>query len=154
MLPCLPLLCPESLNPAPTAPPHGSVRATPPHARARDQDEIEFDMLGVDAAIANTVRRILLAEVPTMAAESCLFYNNTSIIQDEVRLGARDCGSHRPANYDECARGRGGHGKTGEPALSVQRSCQGSSIQTTPKPLQPALVGRGSNVPPRLLLLF
>jgi len=47
-------------------------------------DEIEFDMLGVDAAIANTVRRILLAEVPTMAAESCLFYNNTSIIQDEV----------------------------------------------------------------------
>ena len=50
----------------------------------RDQDEIEFDMLGVDAAIANTVRRILLAEVPTMAAESCLFYNNTSIIQDEV----------------------------------------------------------------------
>ncbi|KAJ8308705.1 hypothetical protein KUTeg_013579 [Tegillarca granosa] len=53
-------------------------------------DELEFDMVGVDAAIANAFRRILLSEVPTMAIEKVFIYNNTSIIQDEVlahRLG-------------------------------------------------------------------
>ncbi|OWF55187.1 DNA-directed RNA polymerases I and III subunit RPAC1-like [Mizuhopecten yessoensis] len=53
-------------------------------------DELEFDMIGIDAAIANAFRRILLSEVPTMAIEKVYIYNNTSIIQDEVlshRLG-------------------------------------------------------------------
>lgn len=53
-------------------------------------DELEFDMVGIDAAIANAFRRILLSEVPTMAIEKVHIYNNTSIIQDEVlahRLG-------------------------------------------------------------------
>ncbi|XP_078313478.1 DNA-directed RNA polymerases I and III subunit RPAC1-like [Crassostrea virginica] len=55
-----------------------------------NDDELEFDMVGIDAAIANAFRRILLAEVPTMAIEKVHIYNNTSIIQDEVlahRLG-------------------------------------------------------------------
>ncbi|XP_033126535.1 DNA-directed RNA polymerases I and III subunit RPAC1-like, partial [Anneissia japonica] len=54
------------------------------------EDKMEFDMVGVDAAIANAFRRILLAEVPTMAIEKVFIYNNTSLIQDEVmahRLG-------------------------------------------------------------------
>ncbi|CAH3178811.1 unnamed protein product [Porites lobata] len=54
------------------------------------KNELEFDMVGVDAAIANALRRILLAEVPTMAIEKVFIYNNTSILQDEVlahRLG-------------------------------------------------------------------
>eukprot|EP01112_Ceratiomyxa_fruticulosa_P021919 TRINITY_DN787_c0_g1_i1.p1 TRINITY_DN787_c0_g1~~TRINITY_DN787_c0_g1_i1.p1 ORF type:complete len:378 (+),score=79.79 TRINITY_DN787_c0_g1_i1:79-1212(+) len=49
-----------------------------------------FDMIGVDASIANAFRRILIAEVPTMAIEKVYIFNNTSIIQDEVlahRLG-------------------------------------------------------------------
>ncbi|TDH72057.1 uncharacterized protein CCR75_009227 [Bremia lactucae] len=53
-------------------------------------DEIVFDLLGVDAAIANALRRILLAEVPTMAIEHIYIWNNSSIIQDEMlahRLG-------------------------------------------------------------------
>ncbi|XP_064600500.1 DNA-directed RNA polymerases I and III subunit RPAC1-like [Liolophura sinensis] len=55
-----------------------------------DEELMEFDMVGVDAAIANAFRRILLAEVPTMAIEKVFINNNTSIIQDEVlahRLG-------------------------------------------------------------------
>ncbi|KAM9809928.1 DNA-directed RNA polymerases I and III subunit RPAC1 isoform X1 [Syngnathus typhle] len=51
---------------------------------------MEFDMVGIDAAIANAFRRILLAEVPTMAIEKVFIYSNTSIVQDEVlaqRLG-------------------------------------------------------------------
>ncbi|XP_795508.4 DNA-directed RNA polymerases I and III subunit RPAC1 [Strongylocentrotus purpuratus] len=52
--------------------------------------ELEFDMVGVDPAVANAFRRILLAEVPTMAIEKVSIFNNTSIIQDEIlahRLG-------------------------------------------------------------------
>ena len=49
------------------------------------ENEIEFDMVGIDASIANAFRRILLAEVPTMAIEKIHIYNNTTIIQDEVR---------------------------------------------------------------------
>ncbi len=53
-------------------------------------EEMEFDMIGIDAAIANAFRRILLSEVPTMAIDKVFIYNNTSIVQDEVlahRLG-------------------------------------------------------------------
>lgn len=49
-----------------------------------------FSLIGVDAAIANAFRRILIAEVPTVAIENVYVHNNTSIIQDEVlaqRLG-------------------------------------------------------------------
>jgi len=50
----------------------------------------QFDLINTDAAIANTLRRIMIAEVPTLAIESVYVSNNTSIIQDEVlahRLG-------------------------------------------------------------------
>ena len=49
-----------------------------------------FSLVGVDASIANAFRRILLAEVPTLAIEDVFIWKNTSIIQDEVlahRLG-------------------------------------------------------------------
>lgn len=52
--------------------------------------EVVFDLVGVDAPIANALRRILLAEVPTMAIDTVMIHNNTSIIHDEVlahRLG-------------------------------------------------------------------
>ncbi|XP_065184334.1 DNA-directed RNA polymerases I and III subunit RPAC1-like [Sycon ciliatum] len=55
-----------------------------------DQEEMQFDMVGINAAVANAFRRILLSEVPTMAIEKVFIVNNTSIIQDEVlahRLG-------------------------------------------------------------------
>ncbi|CAN8000656.1 unnamed protein product [Ixodes hexagonus] len=49
-----------------------------------DDMTMEFDMVGVNPAIANAIRRILLAEVPTMAPDKVFMYNNTSIVQDEV----------------------------------------------------------------------
>nr|CCA21673.1 DNAdirected RNA polymerase I and III subunit RPAC1 p [Albugo laibachii Nc14] len=55
-----------------------------------DDQEMEFDLIGVDPSIANALRRILLSEVPTMAIEHVYIWNNSSIIQDEVlahRLG-------------------------------------------------------------------
>jgi DNA-directed RNA polymerase I and III subunit RPAC1 len=42
---------------------------------------MEFDLIGVDPSIANALRRILIAEVPTIAIEHVFIVNNTSIIQ-------------------------------------------------------------------------
>lgn len=52
--------------------------------------EMEIDFIGFHISLVNAIRRIILAEVPTMAIEKVYMYNNTSIVQDEVlahRLG-------------------------------------------------------------------
>jgi len=52
--------------------------------------EMEFDLIGIDPSLANSLRRIMISDVPSMAIEKVFIYNNTSIIQDEVlahRLG-------------------------------------------------------------------
>lgn len=51
---------------------------------SKDDEEIVFDLVGVDPSIANALRRILLAEVPTIAIEKVWFSANSGIIQDEV----------------------------------------------------------------------
>ncbi|GJN26950.1 hypothetical protein PR202_gb14919 [Eleusine coracana subsp. coracana] len=53
-------------------------------------DDMEFDLIGIDESMANAFRRILIAEVPTMAIEKIFMVDNTSVIADEVlshRLG-------------------------------------------------------------------
>lgn len=55
-----------------------------------DDNELICDIIGIEAPIANALRRIMLSEVPTMALETIILFQNTSIIQDEVlthRLG-------------------------------------------------------------------
>ncbi|KAK5940426.1 DNA-directed RNA polymerase core subunit rpc40 [Knufia obscura] len=55
-----------------------------------EPDNAEFSLVGIDASIANAFRRILIAEVPTLAIETCYINDNTSVIADEVlahRLG-------------------------------------------------------------------
>lgn len=54
------------------------------------QFDASFSLIGVDASVANAFRRILIAEIPTVAIETVFMNNNTSVIQDEVlahRLG-------------------------------------------------------------------
>jgi DNA-directed RNA polymerase I and III subunit RPAC1 len=49
-----------------------------------------LSLVGIDASVANAFRRIMIAEVPTLAIEHVFINNNTSVIQDEVlahRLG-------------------------------------------------------------------
>lgn len=49
-----------------------------------------FDLIGIDTSIANAFRRIMIAEVPSIAIEKVFIEQNTSVIQDEVlasRLG-------------------------------------------------------------------
>uniref|UniRef100_A0A1I7ZRS7 DNA-directed RNA polymerases I and III subunit RPAC1 n=1 Tax=Steinernema glaseri TaxID=37863 RepID=A0A1I7ZRS7_9BILA len=59
-------------------------------SESEDGMVLEFDLIHVEAPIANALRRVLIAEVPTMALEKIYLYQNTSVIQDEVlchRLG-------------------------------------------------------------------
>ncbi|KAI9095509.1 DNA-directed RNA polymerase [Phlyctochytrium arcticum] len=54
------------------------------------KEDMEFDLISVDAALANALRRIMIGEVPTMAIEKFYVMNNTSIMHDEIlaqRLG-------------------------------------------------------------------
>lgn len=46
--------------------------------------EANFDLVHIDTSIANAFRRIMISEVPSVAAEYVYFLNNTSVIQDEV----------------------------------------------------------------------
>lgn len=49
-----------------------------------DERELNFDLKHVDTSIANAFRRIMISEVPSVAAEYVYFFNNTSVLQDEV----------------------------------------------------------------------
>jgi len=53
-------------------------------------EELVLDLIGVEAPLANALRRVMIAEIPTMAIEDVHLYQNTSVIPDEVlshRLG-------------------------------------------------------------------
>ena len=47
-------------------------------------ESIVFDVAGIRPSLANALRRIMLAEVPTMAIENVWFSDNTSVIPDEM----------------------------------------------------------------------
>ena len=49
-----------------------------------------MEIQGIDPATANALRRIIIAEIPTLAFHTVLLYQNTSVIPDELlvhRLG-------------------------------------------------------------------
>lgn len=51
---------------------------------------IRLDVSGIDASIANAIRRVMIAEVPTVAIDKVHLWQNTGVIQDEIlchRLG-------------------------------------------------------------------
>lgn len=55
-----------------------------------DNNEMEVNISGIDAPLANALRRVMIADIPTMAFDKVVLYQNTSIIHDEVlahRLG-------------------------------------------------------------------
>ncbi|KAH9941435.1 insert subdomain of RNA polymerase alpha subunit [Amylocystis lapponica] len=66
------------------------------------QRSVEFDLVGVDASVANAFRRVLIAEVPTIAIEHVYVWNNTSVIHDEIlaqRLGLVPLNVH-PSHFN------------------------------------------------------
>ena len=49
-----------------------------------NEDTVKFSVDGIDAAFANALRRTMVSEVPTMAIEDIFYYDNTSVVPDEV----------------------------------------------------------------------
>ncbi|KAK7522987.1 putative DNA-directed RNA polymerase I and III subunit Rpc40 [Phyllosticta citriasiana] len=49
-----------------------------------EQYNTQFSLVGIDTAVANAFRRIMISEIPTIAIEDVYVMRNTSIIQDEV----------------------------------------------------------------------
>ena len=49
-----------------------------------DKNHMVFEIIGIDVSLANALRRIMIAEVPTVAIEHVYMWNNTSIMHDEV----------------------------------------------------------------------
>ena len=52
--------------------------------------EMRFILYNTDTSMANALRRILIAEVPTLAIEFVEFHENSTVLQDEYiahRLG-------------------------------------------------------------------
>jgi DNA-directed RNA polymerase alpha subunit len=68
------------------------IRHAKQHLRVQilreSSEDVEFEVIGLDAPITNALRRILLAEVPSIAIESVYVHNNTSIVQDEVGVAS------------------------------------------------------------------
>jgi len=55
-----------------------------------DRNKIEFVVDGATPALINALRRVIIAEVPTLAIEDVIFYENSSALYDEIiahRLG-------------------------------------------------------------------
>lgn len=48
-----------------------------------NEEEIVFDLIGAEPPLANALRRILIAEIPTIAIEKVNMWQNTSVIPDE-----------------------------------------------------------------------
>ena len=48
------------------------------------EEDITFDIAGIDPSMANALRRIFISEIPTMAIEKVNLWQNTSVIPDEV----------------------------------------------------------------------
>ena len=52
--------------------------------------EIAFELSDTDTSMANTLRRIMIAEVPTLAIDLVEFHENSTVLNDEYiahRLG-------------------------------------------------------------------
>jgi DNA-directed RNA polymerase II subunit RPB3 len=78
----------------------GVVSARQPVVQLRraDDDYCEFLLTNTDASVANALRRIMIAEVPTVAIDLVEFEDNTTVLNDEFiahRLGLIPLVSHR-----------------------------------------------------------
>mmetsp|Transcript_32212 Transcript_32212/g.72677 ORF Transcript_32212/g.72677 Transcript_32212/m.72677 type:complete len:371 (-) Transcript_32212:316-1428(-) len=67
-----------------------AVRDPQIEIRELEEDRIEFVLSNTDTSVANAIRRVMIAEVKTMAIDRVQFYKNTTALTDEFlahRLG-------------------------------------------------------------------
>jgi DNA-directed RNA polymerase II subunit RPB3 len=68
------------------------------------EDVIQFEIFNTDSSLANSLRRVMIAEVPTLCIDLVEFEDNTSVLIDEVishRLGLIPIKSDRPGGMTE-----------------------------------------------------
>lgn len=53
-------------------------------SQSRDRREFEFVLSGVDISMANAIRRVLIAETPSLAIDFVEFEENSSVIHNEM----------------------------------------------------------------------
>ena len=51
---------------------------------AQSENKLQISLDGIDYVMANTLRRLMIAEVPTMAIAEVEFHKNGSAFYDEV----------------------------------------------------------------------
>ena len=89
--------------------------------------DMEFELIGTSPAVANALRRILIAEVPTMAIEHVFLVNNTSIIA--VRHSLLACALHKLCRTLMRTLGRVSEDSTPEqPLLHLRTSLSAAAI--------------------------
>ena len=57
------------------------VPLSPPLLISQSDEQVVFELVGVDASVANAIRRVLIAEVPSMAISTVFMNDNTSVMQ-------------------------------------------------------------------------
>eukprot|EP00878_Enallax_costatus_P031896 GHUV01034958.1.p1 GENE.GHUV01034958.1~~GHUV01034958.1.p1 ORF type:complete len:237 (+),score=106.59 GHUV01034958.1:293-1003(+) len=105
-------------------------------------DRVVFDMIGVDPAVANALRRILISEVPTVAIEHVFIVNNTSIIQvlaRQPRAATNGCSLLGDSRHSQGAQQRA-VGELSVLAGASAPSSSSSSMQHITVMMQPSSV--------------
>lgn len=94
---------------------------------SRTKTALEFDLMNVHASIANALRRILIAEVPTIAIHNLSIRENDTIFPDEYlahRLGLV------PINVDPEALGYAGNEHSHENTLKFRLNVRNDTPET------------------------
>ena len=93
---------------------------------------VDFTLRNVELAFANSVRRVMLAEIPTVAIDLVEISNNTSVLPDEyiahrlglIPLNSKDAESMRYARDCPCDEGC----DNCQIILSLHATCQANEI--------------------------
>ncbi|KAH0484333.1 MAG: uncharacterized protein KVP18_001863 [Porospora cf. gigantea A] len=111
----------------------------------------EFSMFSTDVSVANAIRRIMIAEVPTLAIDLVTLEQNSSPLHDEFivhRLGllpidSRDVESYKFREQCPCS----SHCVKCTVQFSLDIMCDGDEVTVTHLDIQPVASGYSTRIP-------
>ena len=117
-------------------------------------DKVKFTLSGTDASVANALRRVIMAEVPSVAICDVIIVENTSVLHDEFVAHRLDLNYHsRAFRKNHCVNFRRRHNLFGDSAPSSKRQepyalCFKAQIEHL-APAQQSLDGATDSLTPR-----